>query len=693
MTDTPLLQITEVAPTQTAKETTINDAIVKLEGAFNDMIAVNMTGGSVTLTSDDYTSYFCFDCVGHTTTRNFIVPSTKRLFAVRNSGTAAVTIKTASAGTTEVLGAGSTALLFNDGTNDIILLLNTAGGGGGGGGGATAFTDLSDAPGSYAASAMFTVRVNASDDGLEFHRMDLTDLPSFGTPIANGYLQWNADGTIHFVSSGVAGATVFTGLSDVPNDYATADDDIVTVNPTATGLQFTARDDLLNFTDLKDVPHSYSGQSSKIVQVNLTENGLIFGTLPSLGTIITITTGDANAGFEAGNLTGWTTIVGSSALNSVVPILGAINPYAGSFFYKAEGVASTTLLRRLWNLALLATSAELDNAARVDIPYAFARHNAATSGLLTVDNLDGSGSLISSVTGPTLTGTTDTWTAGTFSVDLPPGTRRINLNVTTSSTSGTISGAWDQLDPVLRVGRAIGFAGGLTDTPANYSGAALKGLRVNAGATAVEFYTRTFIAQADTPSSYVSNAGKVPVVNIGETALAFLPYKLGSLLNVSATEDVTIDGWSIAYNNSTSAWEPVELAIVDITTPAIGEIIAHNGTSFVNSKKADLPAGSITLNGPTTIARATVGEVARGNLTANATLTITGWPSAGQIGKLTLEVTNNGAFGITWPTGSIAPGGTLPTVTSGAGKKDIYLLTTFDGGSTTYVLTVAQNCH
>ena len=62
---------------------------------------------------------------------------------------------------------------------------------------------------------------------------------------------------------------------------------------------------------------------------------------------------------------------------------------------------------------------------------------------------------------------------------------------------------------------------------------------------------------------------------------------------------------------------------------------------------------------------------------------ITGWPPAGLLGNLTLEVHNAGSFLISvWPDGTIWDGGFAPTP-SPLGV-DIYLLFSSDGGATIF---------
>jgi hypothetical protein len=96
--------------------------------------------------------------------------------------------------------------------------------------------------------------------------------------------------------------------------------------------------------------------------------------------------------------------------------------------------------------------------------------------------------------------------------------------------------------------------------------------------------------------------------------------------------------------------------------------------------------GSISVNHST-------GEFVRMSLTGNvAAFAVTSWPAAGTLGRLALEISNTGAFGISaWPAGTTWAGGVAPVITSGAGKVDIVILTTFDGGTTIRGSVVGQN--
>lgn len=62
----------------------------------------------------------------------------------------------------------------------------------------------------------------------------------------------------------------------------------------------------------------------------------------------------------------------------------------------------------------------------------------------------------------------------------------------------------------------------LSDVPSSYTSQALKALRVNAGATAVEFFTQAFTLLSDVPSSYTGHGGKVVKVKVDESGLEFV---------------------------------------------------------------------------------------------------------------------------------------------------------------------------
>jgi len=80
-------------------------------------------------------------------------------------------------------------------------------------------------------------------------------------------------------------------------------------------------------------------------------------------------------------------------------------------------------------------------------------------------------------------------------------------------------------------------------------------------------------------------------------------------------------------------------------------------------------------------------------LTGNVTLTITNPPTTGKLGKLTLYVKQDatGSRLVTWPAAVLWPAGTAPTLTTTAAKTDVFVLVTFDGGTSYYGFVAGAN--
>lgn len=83
----------------------------------------------------------------------------------------------------------------------------------------------------------------------------------------------------------------------------------------------------------------------------------------------------------------------------------------------------------------------------------------------------------------------------------------------------------------------------------------------------------------------------------------------------------------------------------------------------------------------------TSGTVVAATITGTTTFTFSSPPTSGRVGTFTLELTNGGAFAITWPTSVKWPGGTAPTLTTSG--VDVLVFYTRDGG-TTWRGSVAQ---
>jgi hypothetical protein len=127
-------------------------------------------------------------------------------------------------------------------------------------------------------------------------------------------------------------------------------------------------------------------------------------------------------------------------------------------------------------------------------------------------------------------------TSTTDSVDFILGSASITLAAAASATEPTIAivytdGTTNGLFAVTGTtgGGVVAAFTDLSDVPGAYTGHGLKGLRVNSGATALEFVTLALTLLSDFPASFSGQAGKELAVNSGATALEFVgrPYDFG----------------------------------------------------------------------------------------------------------------------------------------------------------------------
>lgn len=142
-TNSPILNLPQVASNQNQKETTINTAMAILEAAMNDRVGISLAAGDHTLSTDEFTKYFHQKYSGQTAARQVTIPATVRWFAVTNSGGFDITVKcNGSSGLTLTVAAGKRVLALSDGTDVVAVSA-----------GVSNLSDLSDVVGAADASA------------------------------------------------------------------------------------------------------------------------------------------------------------------------------------------------------------------------------------------------------------------------------------------------------------------------------------------------------------------------------------------------------------------------------------------------------------------------------------------------------------------------------------------------------------
>lgn len=134
MSTSPNLKITLLTVGQATPETTINNALLRLEQAGNRQLAVAMSGAGINtvLTADQFTTYGAFNCTGATGAATLTIPLTvdgnltaiNRMFFVVN-GNAFNLVITSTGGADVTLAASQASLCYCNGT-DITTIL-TAG--------------------------------------------------------------------------------------------------------------------------------------------------------------------------------------------------------------------------------------------------------------------------------------------------------------------------------------------------------------------------------------------------------------------------------------------------------------------------------------------------------------------------------------------------------------------------------------
>ena len=131
--------------------------------------------------------------------------------------------------------------------------------------------------------------------------------------------------------------------------------------------------------------------------------------------------------------------------------------------------------------------------------------------------------------------------------------QKADVGASENSWGTTINSCVDLIDSTIK---SVSDAIPTTVTSLTGSlGTASQIVRVNAGATSLEFHTLSFLDCTDTPSSLSGQGGKTLQVNSGATAIEFVTPSSGlSLSNFSVTTGSASGGGSLSYNNSTGAF-------------------------------------------------------------------------------------------------------------------------------------------
>lgn len=184
MTDTARRGWTLIAPTQTGKATTANDRFQDIENALDDLLSVDLTAASVTLTAAEWSASAGFSLGGTDTSgRTVTIPAQEgpRDFILDSAWTHSVGIVRGS--TTVTLQPGEGVRVFADGSANGLRVVGRGQSAG------LAFTNLTDTFASFSGKGGKPLRINAGATAVEDY-FPPYDVPRFlsGAPTASQVL-------------------------------------------------------------------------------------------------------------------------------------------------------------------------------------------------------------------------------------------------------------------------------------------------------------------------------------------------------------------------------------------------------------------------------------------------------------------------------------------------------------------------
>ena len=119
---------------------------------------------------------------------------------------------------------------------------------------------------------------------------------------------------------------------------------------------------------------------------------------------------------------------------------------------------------------------------------------------------------------------------------------------------------------------------------------------------------------------------------------------------------------------------------VDAVSEKISEVATGD---FMSTEGSGLAEGHSALTGTSPSVAMNTGGSFSLALSGNTTFSFTGAPSTGSSGfslMITQDAGGSG-FAVTWPASVKWPGGSAPDLTADAGKSDVFVFTTDDGGA------------
>ena len=205
--------------------------------------------------------------------------------------------------------------------------------------------------------------------------------------------------------------------------------------------------------------------------------------------------------------------------------------------------------------------------------------------------------------------------------------------------------------------------------------------------------TKLYLGAGDATTIFqytLSTAWELNTASYASKSYNTAGYVVGLIFRNSGAKMLILEGATVKQYSLSTAWDVSTASYDSVSLSVSATASGPRGLSQGSTEEKLFFSGGTTNNilfnydGIASAAARTI-DLENGNYVtmtnaSGLTLTFSNPPANGSAGSFVLEITNGGAYTVTWPTSVDWAGGTAPTLT--AAGKDLLVFTTQDGGTT-----------